>query len=329
MSPPEVWGPAVWILFHTLIEKMNSDMYPYLIPSTFWMIVRICKVLPCPECSKDASNFLAKINLKDYKTKDEFKNMLYLFHNRVNAKKHKPLFNYANMNKYANLSLPFVINNFIAKYNTKGNMKLLNESFQRSFVIKDFITWFKMNSRAFIKPKIINISQNNTILLKPITIKEPVVQESALEEPVIQKSVVEESVTQESVVEEPVIQESVVEESVVEEPVTQESVDEESVVEEPVVEESVVEEPVVEESVVEEPVIQESVVEESVVEESVVEEPVTQESVDEESVVEESVVKESVVEEPVVEESVVEEPVVEESVVEEPVIQEPIDSEKI
>ena len=104
--------------------------------------------------------------LKDYKTKNEFKNMLYLFHNWVNAKKRKPLFNYANMNKYANLHLPFVINNFIANYNTKGNMKLLTESFQRSFVIKDFISWFKTNSRIFINPPIINILNNNSNIQK-------------------------------------------------------------------------------------------------------------------------------------------------------------------
>lgn len=155
MSPPEVWGPAVWTLFHTLIEKMNPDAYPYLIQSMFGLIVRICKVLPCPECSKDASIFLAKINIKDYKTKTSFKNMLYLFHNWVNVKKRKPLYNYSNMNKYSNLYLPFVIKDFIAKYNTKGNMKLLAESFQRNFVIKDLINWFKHNACAFVKPPII------------------------------------------------------------------------------------------------------------------------------------------------------------------------------
>jgi len=155
MSPPEVWGPAVWTLFHTLAEKLNPNSYNQVAPSLFLMIVQICKVLPCPDCSRDASIFLAKIKLSDYKTKDEFKNMLYLFHNWVNAKKRKPLYNYANMDKYKNLHLPFVINNFIAKYNTKGNMKLLAESFQRSFVIKNFIAWFKKYSPAFIKPKIV------------------------------------------------------------------------------------------------------------------------------------------------------------------------------
>lgn len=153
MSPPEIWGPAVWTLFHTLAEKLNPNAYNQVIPSLFGMIVQICKVLPCPECSKDASIFLAKIKLSDYKTKDEFKNMLYLFHNYVNAKKRKSLYNYANMNVYKNMNLGVVINNFIAKYNTKGNMKLLSESFQRGFVIKNFISWFKTYKLAFIQVK--------------------------------------------------------------------------------------------------------------------------------------------------------------------------------
>jgi len=216
MSPPEVWGPAVWILFHTLIENLNPQAYPYVIGSMFGMIVRICKVLPCPECSQDASNFLAKINLKDYKSKDEFKKMIYLFHNWVNAKKRKPLFNYSHMARYANLNLPFVINNFIAKYNTKGNMKLLAESFQRSFVVKDLISWFKLNSRAFVKQPIMNILPN---------VKEPVPEEPVVQEPVAEEPVIEEAV-KEPVIQEPVVQE-VVKEPVIQEPVIQEVVEKE------------------------------------------------------------------------------------------------------
>ena len=150
MSPPEVWGPAVWTLFHTLAEKIDENAYPHLINSVFNIIVRICRFLPCPECAKEASSFLAKINIKNYKTKLEFKNMLYLFHNYVNAKKRKPLFDYTYINNYKNLNLIYVIKNFISKYNTKGNMKLLTESFQRSILIKDFINWFKANASAFI-----------------------------------------------------------------------------------------------------------------------------------------------------------------------------------
>jgi hypothetical protein len=233
MSPPDVWGPAVWSLFHTLAEKLNPNAYNQVIPSLFGIIVQICKVLPCPECSRDASNFLAKIKLSDYKTKEEFKNMLYLFHNFVNAKKRKPLYNYANMNKYANMNLFFVVNDFIAKYNTKGNMKLLAESFQRSFVIKNFIIWFNSFKLAFIKPIILNAPQP----IQEQTITEisehdilPTIEEISSQETPVEES--EEIFVEEPVVEEPLVQENVVEENVVQENVVQEPVGENLTMEE-------------------------------------------------------------------------------------------------
>ena len=65
MSPPEVWGPAIWTLFHTLVEQISEEAFPYVSADLFKMIVRICKFLPCPECSKDATIFLAKIKTSD------------------------------------------------------------------------------------------------------------------------------------------------------------------------------------------------------------------------------------------------------------------------
>jgi len=115
----------------------------------FSFFVRICKFLPCPDCAADANMFLAKCNVINNKT--EFKNLFYLFHNRVNAKTRKPLFNYANINQYENYKLIPVVNNFLITYKSKGNMKMLNESFQRSLVTKDFIQWFSQISFAFIK----------------------------------------------------------------------------------------------------------------------------------------------------------------------------------
>ena len=151
MSPPEVWGPAVWTLFHTLGEKINEEAYPYVSNELFKLIVRICKFLPCPECSADASSFLAKIKVSELKTKTDFKNTFYLFHNYVNLKKRKRLFNYASLNVYNKYRLVDVVNNFIANYHTKGNMRMLTESFQRQFVVKDFKNWFTRSIQAFIK----------------------------------------------------------------------------------------------------------------------------------------------------------------------------------
>ena len=91
MSPPEIWGPAVWRLFHTLSERINENAYNALSRQLFIFFVRICSFLPCPHCSTDASNFLAKIKLSSIKNKYEFINTFYLFHNLVNSKKKKTI----------------------------------------------------------------------------------------------------------------------------------------------------------------------------------------------------------------------------------------------
>ena len=90
MSPPEVWGPPIWTLFHVLAEKINERVYPFYAGQLFSVIKNICSALPCPECTSDASIFLGKIKIQDLKTKTDFKNMVYLFHNYVNAKKRGP-----------------------------------------------------------------------------------------------------------------------------------------------------------------------------------------------------------------------------------------------
>jgi hypothetical protein len=255
MSPPEVWGPAVWNLFHTLCEKLDENAFQHVAPGLFNLFVRICKFLPCPDCSADAGKFLANIKFSDIKNKTDLKNTFYLFHNRVNAKKRKGLFNYGFINVYANYRIIPVINNFIANYNTKGNMKLLAESFQRQLVIKDFKNWMNYYIKAFI-PTFVpaplleakQVENIDIILEEPVV--EPVVE--PVEEPVVEP------------VEEPVVPIKVQAEEPVEEPV-----------EEPIVP---IEEPVVEPVV--EPIVQEEESKEELVEEpNKEEEPVAQEIV--------------------------------------------------
>ena len=149
MPAPSVWGPPTWTLLHTLAEKIHEEDFNKLMPQMFILIKRICAYLPCPDCSQHATQFLAKLKPEQMATKIEFKNTLYLFHNMVNARKKKPLFNYGNMSYYQNLNIINVFNNFISIYNTKGNMKLLTESFQRVLVIKDLKRWLMNNINSF------------------------------------------------------------------------------------------------------------------------------------------------------------------------------------
>ena len=199
MSPPEVWGPAVWTLIHALTVRINDDAYAQVSLPLFKMIVNICKFLPCPECSTDASNFLAKVQPSQLKTKPDLINTFYFFHNSVNAKKHKPLFKYSNLGVYGTYRLIGVVNNFIAKYNTKGNMKLIAESFQRQMILNQFRSWFVGSIRAFIPkmvippplPSINNGAQVETIaepVSEPIVepVSEPIVEPVSIVEPVVE-----------------------------------------------------------------------------------------------------------------------------------------------
>ena len=149
MPAPEIWGPPTWTLLHTLADKIHDDDFNKLMPQMIGLIKRICAYLPCPDCSQHATHFLAKLKPEQISTKLDFKNTMYLFHNMVNSRKKKPLFNYGNINIYQNLNIAIVFNNFITIYNTKGNMKLLTESFQRTLIVKDLKRWLVNNINSF------------------------------------------------------------------------------------------------------------------------------------------------------------------------------------
>lgn len=149
MPSINVWGPTTWTLFHTMAEKINETDYVRLSAALFALIKRICAFLPCPECSQHATLFLARIRTEDISTKREFQNMLYLFHNAVNVRKRKAMYNYINLSKYKDVPLSTAFNNFVRVYNTKGNMRLLAESFQRSFIVRDLKYFLVNNATSF------------------------------------------------------------------------------------------------------------------------------------------------------------------------------------
>jgi len=149
MPAISVWGPPTWTMLHVLAEKLNEADYLRLHSQLFGMIKRICAVLPCPDCSQHATTFLNTIKLPNISTKENFINMLYLFHNMVNVKKKKPLFNHINMAKYKQINIQHAYKNFVSVYNTRGNMKMLAETFQRQIVIRDLRTWINTHRLSF------------------------------------------------------------------------------------------------------------------------------------------------------------------------------------
>ena len=94
---PNKWGPPIWSFFHTLAEKINPATFQQVFPELFNFIFRICRVLPCPDCSQHAVQFLSKVNPAGIRNKDDFKNIMCIFHNVVNRRKNKPPFNNLNL----------------------------------------------------------------------------------------------------------------------------------------------------------------------------------------------------------------------------------------
>jgi hypothetical protein len=149
MPAISVWGPPTWTMLHILAEKINEADYPRLSAQLFGLIKRICAVLPCPECSQHSMTFLNTIKPSNISTKRDLINVLYVFHNMVNVKKKKPLFNYGNMGRYKQISIQQAYRNFISVYNTRGNMKMLAETFQRQIVVRDLRTWLNTHRLSF------------------------------------------------------------------------------------------------------------------------------------------------------------------------------------
>jgi hypothetical protein len=149
MSPPEVWGPPIWALFHTLAEKIHEDKYLHLGKELVYHIRRIAAYLPCPDCSLHATQFFSRLPAERFSTKKELKHTIFVLHNSVNKRKNKPLSTLAILDTYKNKNVVDAYNNFIRVYKTRGNMKLLTESFQRQLIVSGFKRWLLKNIQAF------------------------------------------------------------------------------------------------------------------------------------------------------------------------------------
>jgi len=147
---PEQWGPPIWTLFHTLIEKINDDNYSKIGQELFGFIKQICNYLPCPECAGHATRFLSGLKSETVRDKEGLRKIIFVLHQNVNMRKQKRSFAYDDLESYKSKNIINVFNNFINSFkSTTGNMKLLTEGFQRQIIAKNFRKWFLKNFNSF------------------------------------------------------------------------------------------------------------------------------------------------------------------------------------
>lgn len=144
------WGEPFWILFHVLAEKIKESEFPRLRESLLNLVYTICSNLPCPDCTNHAVQYLNGINFNTIRTKEDFKMMMYNFHNAVNRRKDYPIFPKEGLEKYSRGNVIPIIENFMQYFliNHK-NFHLLADDIQRRRVSDGVRKWFKENIQAF------------------------------------------------------------------------------------------------------------------------------------------------------------------------------------
>lgn len=135
------WGAPTWYLFHTLAEKVKEDSFPLIRKELMDIIFTICTNLPCPDCANHATRFMQGINYDTILTKDDFKELLFRFHNSVNARKGFPIFDRSELdNMYAKANTTNIILNFYNNFKTK-TMKVTTNSFYRTTSFNNIKSW--------------------------------------------------------------------------------------------------------------------------------------------------------------------------------------------
>ena len=146
----EEWGPPIWKFFHFLTFRLKN---PDLVTTLFNQIQQLCKYLPCPDCSQHATAFFTRVPPGSIRTIIDLQNLLFVFHNSVNARKKKPIYPADLLAaSYSSFDVIREYNNFSRVYNNRSghNIRLFPNSMQRVFTNKGFRLWLIANYAAFV-----------------------------------------------------------------------------------------------------------------------------------------------------------------------------------
>jgi hypothetical protein len=145
------WGQPIWFFFHTIAEKVKDESFPIIRHDLLSNIYNICSNLPCPTCSAHAKEYFKGINFNTIQTKDDLKNMLFVFHNVVNVRKGIPPFPRDQLDdKYSNAVTKNIIYYFLFHFQEKyNNVKIMADNMFRERQAKILQVWLQTNLQHF------------------------------------------------------------------------------------------------------------------------------------------------------------------------------------
>lgn len=145
------WGEPFWNLFHVLAEKIREEHFDQVRQGLLNLIYTICSNLPCPDCTNHAVHYLNGVNFNAIQRKDQLRDMLYNFHNAVNARKGYPMYPKDEVeSKYTKGNLHVIIQQFWQHFLAKTyNFRLISDEIQRKRISRSLQQWFEHNIHYF------------------------------------------------------------------------------------------------------------------------------------------------------------------------------------
>lgn len=147
------WGPPFWYFFHTLAEKIKPELFLENRDEVIGIVREVCRNLPCPSCALHATEYMNKIMNNSIKTKEDFKLMLFEFHNSVNVRKHVPLYLYSDLQvKYKQANFINIVNNFMHYYKMDHHVvRMIADNMYRKRSAQNIINWLHAHQNVFDK----------------------------------------------------------------------------------------------------------------------------------------------------------------------------------
>lgn len=121
MSGSGYWGNPTWILLHTISVKISEHTYNNTKGELIHILKTLFSCLPCMICMKHANNYTKSLSVNSIPTKEHFIKYLFDFHNNVNQKINKPLYDFNKIQEYKHKNIFDVYNVFAHTIiNTRG-----------------------------------------------------------------------------------------------------------------------------------------------------------------------------------------------------------------
>jgi len=139
------WAPITWIFLHSFSFKVNEEYFNNNKSTCFQIVNYICQNLPCPMCQSHATKYLKDHSLYICKTKEDFKNYIWTFHNSVNYRLKKQIFDYKDLEMYKFSNFDKISYIFLIEFKKPYYYGRTMSSWQRKNVSNNLYQYFYNN----------------------------------------------------------------------------------------------------------------------------------------------------------------------------------------